>query len=108
MHRANAVSHLIAVLGMAVASAAFAADEPTAPPASSPATAAAPQPQICRDRLRPGSHIATRTCSTTAQRAVRSWPNGMYRQGGLYDSLGAWGQVSTAAQSVGASAFTAR
>jgi hypothetical protein len=108
MQRANALSLVIGMLGLAVATAAFAADEPTAPSASPPATAAGKQ-RICRNRLRPGSHIATRTCLTAAQWAVRTWPNGTYAQGGgVHEGLGPWGQVSTAGQSAGASAFTAR
>jgi hypothetical protein len=102
MRRSNALVYAIGTLGMMAATAAFAVDESAKPAAASKATAAASQPQICRTRLRPGSHIATRTCLTAAQWAARN------QQVGVHDGTGPWGQVSTAAQSVGMSAFTAR
>jgi hypothetical protein len=102
MRRSNALSCVIGILGMMAVTTAFAVDEPAAPAASSNATAAARQPLICRDRLRPGSRISVRTCLTAAQWSMRN------QQVGVHDGAGPWGQVSTAGQSVGASAFTAR
>jgi hypothetical protein len=112
MTRQNLLHCSIALVGLAVAGGAFGAEPtPTTPaPSVKPAvtsTTSATDGLICRDRLRPGSHIARRTCLTAAQWAARSM-NTQPASAYAHESTGPWGQVSTAGASVGMSAFTAR
>ncbi len=111
MSRPNLLHCTIALAGLVVAAGASAA-EPTPTPAK--ATAATTEDLICRDRLRPGSHIAMRTCLTRAQWAVARAqgslraPLGLSTHAGVQDGAGPWGAVSTVGASVGMSAFTQR
>jgi len=112
MTRQNLLHRSIALLGLAVGGAAFGA-QPTAPtPAPSvTATTSAPDDLICRNRLRPGSHIKMRICMTAAQWAAPI-PQGFMPEGigGGVGGGGPWGAgaISTTGASVGVSAFTAR
>ena len=112
MARQNLLRCSLALVGLVVATAAFGAD-PTPTPATPTkpevaATAAATDGLVCRNRLRPGSHIKTLTCLTAAQWASRSMRNRGYAQGYAHEGAGYWGTVSTAGASIGMSAFTAR
>jgi hypothetical protein len=104
----------IALTGFVVAAAAFGAEPPKPSAEPSASTQAATEGLICRDRLRPGSHIAMRTCLTAAQwAAARAQGRFGPRYGGgvsgyVHEGVGPWGQVSTTAQSVGVNVFTAR
>ena len=108
MSRQNALRYSLAAVGFVVAAAAFGA-EPATPATPPKPSIVAPGDttggSICKSRLRPGSHIATRTCLTAAQRAAATIQTA---SPGVYGGLGPWGQVSTVGQSVGMSAFTAR
>jgi hypothetical protein len=106
MSRLRVLRCSVAVVGFMVAAAAFGA--PPAAPRVTPVkpTTKATADLICKSRLRPGSHIATRRCLTAAQWAA---PNPFVWGATHADAgMGPWGQVSTAGQSAGASAFTAR
>src|SRR5919108_2776126 len=108
MSRANVLRCSLAVVGLAVAAAAFGA-QPAATPADSAqpgvaGTTGTTDGLVCRYRLKSGSHIKVRTCLTAAQRAARS----MRDRGYAHEGAGPWGQgnFSTAGASVGMSAFT--
>ena len=112
MPRLNVLRCSLAVVGFVVAAAAFGAQPATTPvtPAKPGLAATAPGDLICRNRLRPGSHIAMRTCLTAAQWAA-SYPRGFYpqAQGFTHDGgAGPWGAVTTTGASVGMNGFTAR
>jgi len=99
----NVLRGAIALAGFLVAAAAFGAE-----PTNTRVTSAGPNTAttatgslICRDRPRPGSHIAKRVCLTSAQWAI-------YPQAYPHETPGPWGQQSTTGASVGMSAFTAR
>jgi hypothetical protein len=109
MYRLNVLRCSLAVVGLAIGAAAFGA-QPQVTPAKPGVAAAADL--VCKNRLRPGSHIKMRRCLTAAQWAAAypwgitaaEYPWGItpeVRGGG-----GTWGAVSTAGQSVGMSAFT--
>jgi len=102
MSRCNTFRHSLAVLGFLAATSAFADETPTKPVAEPTAasTSKGPEPRdlICRDRLRPGSHIAMRTCATAEQWAAANRTPAAYPQEGQ--------PISTVGQSVGVSAFT--
>jgi len=106
MFSANTIRSSLALLGLLVAVAAYSA-EPPAEPATAlaePTAQSRAEKLICRDRLRPGSHISMRTCATAKQWAASTVSRHTQSGGGA----GPWGQASasTVGQSVGVSAFT--
>jgi hypothetical protein len=98
---------LLALLGLLMTAGAYAAEPPAKPATASaePTVQSQAEELICRDRLRPGSRIAMRTCATarqwaasTVSRRTQAWFGGGLPSGQA--------SVSTVGQSVGASAFT--
>lgn len=92
MPRHNVGRCSIAIVGLVVASAAFGAEPNAAAPAPSvkpdvAVTTSGPEDLICRDRLRPGSHIKTRACLTAAQWAAPR------TQSYVHEGMGPWGQA---------------
>lgn len=102
MSRCNTFRQSLVVLGFLAATSAFADETPTKPVAEPTAASTSKAPEardlICRDRLRPGSHIAMRTCATAEQWAAANRMPAAYPQEGQ--------SISTVGQSVGVSAFT--
>jgi hypothetical protein len=112
MSRPNVLHCAIALAGLAVAAAAFGAEPPnTSAEPTITSTAATAESLICRDRLRPGSHIAMRTCLTAAQWAAAKAQASFrapYAAASVNEGMGPWGNVSTTGASVGMNAFTQR
>ena len=100
----NVLRCTIALVGFVVAAAAFGAEPTNTRVTPAKPVITAPEGLICRDRLRPGSHIAKRVCLTSAQWAMP------YPQAYPHETVGPWGAAaqSTVGASVGGSAFTAR
>jgi hypothetical protein len=106
MSRPSVLRCSLAVVGFMIAATALGAERThsrmtSATPGNS-APARATDGLICRNRLRPGSHIASRACLTAGQWAAS------YPQVYGHEGPGSWGMVSTTAESVGMNVFTAR
>lgn len=105
MSPVKAILRASSLAALLLTTAAFGSEAPPAAEATASATAKPAEEVVCRDRLRPGSHIKTRLCLTSAQWAA---PNPWFEKAAIHGGSGAWGAVSTAGASVGMNAFTGR
>ena len=114
MSRPNVLHSVIALAGLAVAGAVLGAEPPnTSAEPTITSTDAATEALICKDRLRPGSHIAMRTCLTAAQWAAPkargfTGVQGPVARAFINEGTGPWGFVPTTGASVGMNGFTQR
>lgn len=101
MSRPNVLHLSIALVGLAIGTAAFGAEPTTTAPAKpAVASTAATGPSICKSRIRP--------CAARRQARTGRGLSAQAAFGQAWGGTGPWGAVSTVGQSVGMSAFTAR